>query len=217
MLFANADAGIITQWTFEGSVPATAGPHAAEVGVGSASGVHASTATYSNPAGNGTSESFSSNNWAVGDYYQFSTSTIGFEDIVLTFAQTSSGTGPLDFKLAYQVDGGGFIDVAPYIVLPNSTTAPGVGNWNSTTEISGYNFSFDLSSITALNGASAVDFRLINTTTADATPPGTVASTGTNRVDTVTVSGGVVPEPATAYLALGACLAGIVAMRRHLG
>jgi len=54
-------ADIIATWTFETSVPTTAGPFSPEVGSGSALGYHASgSAVYSNPAGNGSLESFSS-------------------------------------------------------------------------------------------------------------------------------------------------------------
>ena len=67
----------IAQWTFEVSQPAKTGtagtPNlitniAAEYGSGTASGYHAGTygtATYSTPAGNGTSHSFSANGWTT--------------------------------------------------------------------------------------------------------------------------------------------------------
>ncbi len=40
-------ADMIADWTFETSQPATAGPFAPEIGLGSASGLHAGAATYS--------------------------------------------------------------------------------------------------------------------------------------------------------------------------
>ena len=92
-------------WTFETSLPATAGPHAAEGGINAgagspASGFHASASVvYSNPAGNGSAESFSSTFWSVGDYWQFSTSSVGYTDIHLAWDQASSNTGPRDFVL----------------------------------------------------------------------------------------------------------------------
>ena len=88
-----AHADTLADWTFESSIPATSGPFAAEIGTGAASGHHASTSTYSSPAGNGSAHSFSSNTWAAGDYYQFSTSTLGDSAISLSFDQTSSSTG----------------------------------------------------------------------------------------------------------------------------
>lgn len=214
---ANLEAQTLAKWTFETSPPAdltaaTIGGILADVGTGTASGVHASAATaWTTPVGNGSANSLSGNNWAVGDYFQFSISTLGYQGILVNWAQTSSTTGPGEFKLAYQVNGGGFTDFLNYTVLPNSATAPGLGSWTSGTEILGYNYSVDLSAVTALDNAAAVDFRLIMTTTADATPPGTVAATGTDRVDNFTVS--VVPEPASATL-LGLGLAALLVRRR---
>src|SRR5262249_15573774 len=107
---SNAMAGTIANWTFETSQPVTAGPVAPEAGVGSALGSHAGTSTYSSPAGNGSAHSFSSNVWAIGDYYQFQVSTVGQSQIGLVFDQTSSGTGPRDFKVAYSTNGTTFTD-----------------------------------------------------------------------------------------------------------
>ena len=81
-----AQAVTVVQWDFEGSTtPAdltdsgTSPSVAASLGSGTALGVHAGSATdWSTPAGNGSANSFSSNTWAVGDYYQFSFSTSGF-------------------------------------------------------------------------------------------------------------------------------------------
>ena len=67
----------IATWTFETSIPATAGPFSPEVGNGSALGVHAGATVYSSPAGNSSARSFSSTLWAVGDYYQFQVNTTG--------------------------------------------------------------------------------------------------------------------------------------------
>ena len=213
----------IAVWTFETAPPAdllnsaTIGGIAADFGLGTASGVHASAATdWTTPTGNGSANSLSANEWAVGDYFQFSVSTVGFQNIGVSWAQTSSSTGPGEFKLAYQVNGGGFTDFFSYTVLPNQAGAPGAGNWNSTTEIANYNYFVDLSSVAALNNAASVDFRLIMATTADATPPGTVATGGTDRVDNFTVA--VVPEPTgltLAALGFGLLLAGQRFIKRN--
>ncbi len=50
---SSAMAGTIADWTFETSIPSTAGPYSPEVGAGSATGSHAAASTYSSPAGNG--------------------------------------------------------------------------------------------------------------------------------------------------------------------
>jgi hypothetical protein len=204
---AQAAVLVITKWTFETSPPgdltdsATIVGIAADEGTGTASGVHASALTdWSTPAGNGSANSLSATNWAVGDYFQFSASTTGFEDIVLNWAQTSSGTGPGEFTLAYQSNGGGFTNFFDYTVLPNQAGAPGLGAWTTGTEITGYNYSVDLSAVAGLDNAASVDFRLIMRTTADAQPPGAVAAGGTGRVDNFTISGtavSAVPEPAS--------------------
>src|SRR6185312_17097975 len=82
----------VATWTFEttsNSITGSStslGPIAADVGTGSASGLHASSAsTWSHPSGNGSPSSFSVNTWAVGDYWQFQTSTIGFNGLSLSY------------------------------------------------------------------------------------------------------------------------------------
>ena len=217
-----SNATIISQWTFEVNTPpdladSAASPAvAAEVGAGTATGVHASALTdWSTPAGNGSANSFSANTWAVGDYWQFSLSTLGFQNITISWDQTSSATGPGEFKLAYQINGGGFVDVGDYIVLPNQAAAPGAGVWNSTTAIPAYSYS---ASLAAWNNATAVDFRLIMRTANDALPPGTVAATGTDRVDNFTVNGDRisvgVPDTGTTALLLGIPLLMLWTLRR---
>jgi hypothetical protein len=77
----------VAQWTFETSLPATAGPFSPELGSGSASGSHAAAATFSTPAGNGSTHSFSANTWAVGDSWQFQVNTLGFNNVGLSWDQ----------------------------------------------------------------------------------------------------------------------------------
>src|SRR5262245_19793198 len=90
----SAQAQILPRWTFETSIPVTAGPIAAEVGTGNASGLHAGAAVYSSPSGNGSLHSYSANVWAVGDYWQFQSSSTGNSGLNLSWDQTSSATGP---------------------------------------------------------------------------------------------------------------------------
>jgi hypothetical protein len=185
-------ATILANWTFETSQPTTAGPISPEVGSGTASS--SGVLNLNSPSGNGSAHSYSGNTWAVGDYFQFSVATIGFQDIKLSWAQSSSSTGPGEFKLAYQVNGGGFTDFLDYKVLPNQSAAPGAGIWNMTTAIAAYNYTVDLSSISALDNAASVVFRLIVRTTADSTPPGTIATAGTSRVDDFKIDATPIPE-----------------------
>ena len=91
-------AAIIASWNFESPNPVDAtnfavypNPIPASVGTGNAGGTHASAAaTWTTPTGNGSTDSFSVNNWSVGDYFQFEVSTVGFfTNIFVSFSQTS--------------------------------------------------------------------------------------------------------------------------------
>jgi len=186
----------IAQWTFETSPPADLTDSAtisgilADVGTGTASGVHASASTdWSTPTGNGSANALSANNWTVGDYFEFNLGTVGYSGIGVSFDQTSSGTGPQDFTLQYSTDGFTFTDFASYVVLANASPNP---TWNPTTGSSLYSYAFDLSAVPVLNNAANVSFRLIDVSTVSA-GGGTVGATGTDRVDNFTVY--AVPEP----------------------
>jgi hypothetical protein len=188
-LGAAAQAVTIANWTFESSVPTTGGPHSAEVGTGEALGVHADASTvFSNPVGNGSSESFSSNFWGIGDYYQFKFSLTGFEAATITWDQTRSGTGPSDFKVAVSTDGVTFNDLTSYVV--GSTTFSSAS----------YNAALNFApvTLTGTDGEANVWVRLIATSAPSSTG-------GSNRVDNVLVDAtDAVPEPASmAILGLG--------------
>jgi hypothetical protein len=200
-LFASlalVQAQTIAGWTFETSVPATAGPHAAEVGSGSALGFHNSGSTvYSNPVGNGSGESFSSNFWGVGDYYQFQVSTVGFSNIGLSWDQTRSSTGPADWELQFSTDGSTFSTGMAYSI--------GALSWSSTTPNPDSTFTLDMTAVTDLNNQPEVFFRIVAASAAAGTG-------GTARVDNFTVV--QVPEPSTfALMALAGGL--FLAVRRR--
>jgi len=198
----------ITLWTYETSLPALTDSAsisgiAPEIGSGQASGLHLSAATdWSNPVGNGSVESFSANEWAIGDYYQFQTSTVGFSDIFVSWDQTRSSTGPATFDVAYSLDGNNFTIALDNYTLPVISWSSGAPDATLTTS-----FAVDLSSVSALNNAPAVYFRLI----ADAAPS---ATAGTSRNDNFLVGSGPIPEPST--YALGALgLAAFYFLRRR--
>lgn len=195
-----AQAAVITEWTFETSQPSlsnstTIDGISAEVGTGTASAVHSdSRADYSNPDGNGTNESFNSNYWVTGNYYQFTTSTTGYNGLQLLFDQTSSSTGPTGFQVQYSTDGVSFNNLGtPYTV---SSTG-----WSASSYNAADHFSYVLPA--ALDNQASIWIRL--TATADGS-----SASGTSRVDNVIIQ--TIPEPATlALFGLG----GLVMLKRR--
>ena len=206
----------IAGWTFETSAPggagtttvgASIGPFNPEIGSGSAVGVHAAgTTQWSNPAGNGSLESFSANVWAAGDYYQFQVDSTNLQNIMISFDQTRSATGPNAFDLQYSTDGTTYTNFGSY-------TLAGTG-WStvSAATVPGNSFSFDLSSVTALNNDSSIFFRL--TSNGLNSSGGAVASGGTARIDNVFVTGSAIPEPASLGLMTAAAAATMVRRNR---
>jgi len=207
----------ISTWTFETTSASIAGTSnhidniAADVGSGFASGVHASSATvWSSPAGNGSAHSFSDNNWAVGDYAQFQLSTIGFSGLSLSYDQTSSGTGPRDFALSYSLDGSSYTTLGgTYAVLANAAPNP---TWNAVTASSLYTLNYNLGSL--VDNSSTVYFRITDMSTTSANG-GTVAATGTDRIDNFSVFVTPVPEPSTVAIGILGGLAGLFIVKRR--
>lgn len=208
MAFGSASFGdVLANWTFETSVPflndsTSYGPFAAEAGVfaasSMASGVHSSALTdWSNPVGNGTGESFSSNNWNIGDYYEFTTSTVGYDTISITWDQTRSGTGPQFFDLYWSTDGTNFT------LLLDNYDVPAI-NWSSTTPDATLTTSFSAAGPAALDNQGTIWFRM----TADSAAGGTA---GSNRLDNVVISGNIPAPGALALLGV----AGLVGRRRR--
>ena len=152
LAFQTVNAQTIAQWTFE-NIANTNGLNfapAADISPGTiqadnglnynvsmASGLHATAATYSTPAGDldpfiaalasGASgpgnpgsgaanvspslHAFSANNWSAGDYWSFTTSTLGYTGVEISFDQAGSSTGPANFGLSYSINGGAFTSI----------------------------------------------------------------------------------------------------------
>lgn len=190
--------GTLTGTTMTGLLPSS--------GTGTASGVHASSASlFTSAVGNGSATSWASDHWAPGDYWQFQTSTVGFTGIQLSLAQRAVFNGPTNFNLAFSLDGVNFTTaVTQYGVRSDAN----LGAWTSGSPNAGTISSFNLSSFTQLNNASAVYFRV------RANVPGP----GEGRIDDCQVLGTVVPEPTTLALLGAATLLGgyhTRARRRH--
>ena len=220
LVAASVKAQTIAQWTFESQVTTNIVEGAGvssplltpETGTGAANGVHATAATYSFPAGDvdptlapsitTSSHSFSANGWSVGDYFQFSTSTLGSSGVQVGWDQTGSNTGPRDFQLSYSLDGGSTFTV------PGSTYSLAFFSWIATATL-GNNESQTFGG--AIDNQASVIFRISDMSTTSING-GAIGVAGTDRVDNFTVF--AVPEPSTVAL-VGAGLIGMLAMRRR--
>ncbi|WP_432798031.1 PEP-CTERM sorting domain-containing protein [Poriferisphaera sp. WC338] len=118
-----------------------------------------------------------------------SASTIGLEDIIVSWAQRGTSTGFDSRVFAYSTNGIDFTDFGT-----------DSGDLTSTWETESY----DLSAISALENVSTVYFRI--------TLNGATGTTGNNRFDNITIEGSAIPEPASlALLGFG----GLVALSRR--
>ena len=206
----------IAQWTFENLTIGAGSTYTnwsngksitnvlAEIGTGTASGVHFTTfgtGAWSTPAGNGSAKSLSSAGWTntPGDYYQFAFSATGYTNINIAFDQTGSSTGPGKFYVAYSTDGITFTQFGSIYTVANL-------GWSAGSSQSGSALAFDLSTVTSIANAPVVYIRLVdanNTSVGGAT----VGTAGSSRVDNFTVNGTIVgppkivsqPSPATVY------------------
>jgi hypothetical protein len=207
---------VLTGWSFEGATVSatpgqtptvTAGGTSSNINSdlgtvsGTATALHASALTvYSTPSGNGSTKSLSSNNWAINDYYQFSTSTTGQTGIQLLFDATSSATGPAGFKVSYSTDGGStFADLPGATYTNSSASSFSPGTTLTTTPPRQF---FDGGG--AFDNVASLVVRLVDTTA----PGGTA---GTSRVDNFEIGQNLatVPEPTSLALVGGVAVAGL--------
>lgn len=143
---------------------------------------------------------------------QFTTSTVGFQDITLTFDVRPSSTASRYIGIQYTTDGSTWTDFGPLFELSGGET------WFNQRQV-------DLSSIAGVENNPNFGVRILaafapgqNVYTA-ANPGSTYGGGGSLRYDMVTISGDpavtVVPEPSSSFLLLGgAALIGLVRLRR---
>ena len=134
------------------------------------------------PAGQALSLQGGTGNANNGRNITFNVSTIGFSNIVVSFATQGTSTGFNSNQFQYSLDGINFIDFGP--------------PYTPTTAFGTLPLIFSLVTIAELNNNPNAAFRIIFN--------GATSSTGNNRIDNVVVEGtnATIPEPATASLLL---------------
>ena len=132
-----------------------------------------------------------------GRHITFNVSTLGFSNIVVSFATQGTSTGFNSNQFQYSLDGVNFINFgAPYTPASAFGTVPLV---------------FSLASIVGLSDNPDAAFRILFN--------GATSSTGTNRIDNVVIEGTSaaaenIPEPTTAILLLSG-LSGLYGVRQR--
>ena len=202
-----ASADVIAGWSIPTAVTATtaatysygAANLGAQVSGSMLSGTHSSALTaWSSPAGNGSTYALSSNAWNVGDYYQISLATTGYSSVSVAWEQTRSSTGPAGFEAVLSVDGGStFSSLGSYTVNQVS--------WSATVPVATSSFG-SLASAADNQASVIIRFKVVTA--------GSSTTTGTNRIDNISVTGAVLPVPTPGAVALVG-LAGLVARRRR--
>ena len=127
----------------------------------------------------------------------FNVSTIGFSDIVVSFATQGTSTGFNSNQFQYSLDGISFINFgSPYVPATAFGAVPLV---------------FSLAAIVGLNNNPNAAFRIVFN--------GATSSTGNNRIDNIIVEGtstesATIPEPASVLLLLSG-LGGVYKLNRR--
>jgi hypothetical protein len=124
----------------------------------------------------------------------FNAGTVGFTNIVVSFATQGTSTGFNSNQFQYSLDGNTFVNFgAPFTPATSFGSVP---------------LSFSLAGIVGLDDNPNAAFRIVFN--------GATSSTGTNRLDNFAVEGtpGGIPEPASAVLLLSG-LSGLYGVRKR--
>lgn len=124
-----------------------------------------------------------------GKWFQFEVSTVGYQDVILSYATRGTGTGFNSHDVSYSVNGGPFVGLGAHAAQSSSTWVV------HTTDLSGFGDADNVASL------------VIRITLGGATN-----ANGNNRFDNVQINATPVPTPGSiALLGLG----GFVAARRR--
>lgn len=224
-----AAAVIVTQWNFN-SVPPDAststGSSVPSIGAGAATAVGGTVASFASGASNGGSSDpvvTDDTGWGLTTFpaasaanltagAEFAVSTIGFENVTVSYDLRHSNTASRYEQAQYSIDGTNFISFGPLFDGNAGDT------WFNGRSV-------DLSSISGVNNNANFKFRVVSafapstSSYAPSTSTSAYATTGTWRFDMVTVNGDVlaaIPEPG-AYLfgAVATLMAGAGVYRRR--
>jgi hypothetical protein len=147
-----------------------------------------------NPAGQALSLQGGSGTANNGRHITFNVSTLGFSNIVVSFATQGSSTGFNNNQFQYSLDGITFVNFGPA--------------YTPATAFGSVPLVFTLTSIAGLNDNANAAFRIVFN--------GASSATGTNRIDNFVVEGSPsgVPEPTTAILLVSG-LSGLYGLRKR--
>jgi MYXO-CTERM domain-containing protein len=219
-----ASGATITQWNFNGdsatTIPGGTSAPTPSVGSGTASLIGGTTGSFASGASNsGSSDPVTTNPpnfaWGTTAYpaastgdktagTQYLVSTVGYEDIVVSYDLRHSNTSSRYEQVQYTTNGTTWIDAVTFDGNAGDT-------WFKAR-------TFDLSAIPAADANASFGVRIVSTFAPETTgyaassSVGTYAGTGTWRFDMVTISGTAVPEPA-GLAALG--LFAVAGLRRR--
>lgn len=215
-----ADAALVAGWTMDHAITTTTTGSNYSYGAADQGALASGTnlfgshsqanAAWTTPAGNGSPYALSSDRWSTNDYYAITFSTLGYENITLSWDQTRSSTGPSEFaiELAIGANSPGVSTGYAYSVVLAGGLGTGTNNWSTNTSQTGFTRTVSLVTLggSGVNNAASITVKFKAT--------GLNLGNGTNRIDNIFVNGTAIAVPAPGVLGL-AGMAGLVGARRR--